>query len=192
MRIVQRGDDQVLQHLDIVFGHDLRIDLQRLHLLGAVDDHGDHAAAGVAFDAQVGHLFLQALLHLLRLLHHLLNVHISSTSRISAGKTSSMVCTAVSASAFSRSADFLSTCFCADAGAPSLGDAGRSDAGAAPASASSAVTEMGRPNASFAVDSSHGRCCSNWSRSARWFAENLKVTRSPATSIFWACATTML
>ena len=43
--------------------------------LGAVDDDGDHAAAGVALDLQLGHLLLQALLHLLRLLHHLLDVH---------------------------------------------------------------------------------------------------------------------
>src|SRR5204863_2867500 len=88
--------------------HDLGIDRHRLDLLGAVDDDGHHAAAGVAFDAQLGHLLLQALLHLLRLLHHLLDVHISSTSRISAGKTSSMAWTPASASACWRSADFLS------------------------------------------------------------------------------------
>ena len=43
--------------------------------LRAVDDDRDHAAAGVAFDPELGHLLLQALLHLLRLLHHLLNIH---------------------------------------------------------------------------------------------------------------------
>ena len=47
---LMRGDDQILQHLDVVFRDDLGIDLERLHLLGAVDDDGDHAAAGVAFD----------------------------------------------------------------------------------------------------------------------------------------------
>src|SRR5207244_3615390 len=98
-------------------------------------DDGDHAAAGVALDAQLGHLLLQTLLHLLRLFHHLLNVHrckrcrclgasvlgawvrscigafvrrrtdepkhhhISSTSLISAGNTSSSAWTPESASA---------------------------------------------------------------------------------------------
>src|SRR5205807_1985588 len=98
---------QILQHLDVFFDNDLGIDLDRLHLLGAVDDHRHHAAAGVAFDFELGHLLLQAVLHLLRLLHHLLNVHISSTSRISAGKTSSSAWTPASASACSRSVDFL-------------------------------------------------------------------------------------
>ena len=89
VRVVDGRDDQVLQHLDVVLRDDLGIDLERLQLLRAVDDDGDHAAAGGGLDAQLGHLLLQALLHLLRLLHHLLNllrVHISSTSRISAGK----------------------------------------------------------------------------------------------------------
>src|SRR5439155_20811011 len=107
------GADQILQPTDVVFRHDLRVDFDRLHQLGAVDDDGDHPAAGVALDAQLGHLLLQALLHLLRLLHHLLHlldVHISSTSRISAGKTSNIACTPASASACSRSADFLSGC----------------------------------------------------------------------------------
>src|SRR4029079_4101725 len=107
--------DQILEHADLLFRDDLRIDLHGLHLLGAVDDDGDHAAAGVAFDAQLGHLLLQVLLHLLRLLHHVLDVHISSTSRISAGNTSSIAWTPASASACSRSADFLS------AGAASTG-----------------------------------------------------------------------
>ena len=38
LRVVDRGDDQVLQHLDVVLRHDLGIDLDRLQLLGAVDD----------------------------------------------------------------------------------------------------------------------------------------------------------
>src|SRR6185503_9037206 len=78
-------------------------------------DDGDHAAAGGRLDAELRHLLLQALLHLLRLLHHGLDVHnvitfrrvrvrlaceaprnpsyISSTSRISAGNTSSIAWT---------------------------------------------------------------------------------------------------
>src|SRR5439155_13287545 len=72
----------------------LGIDCDRLQLLVAADDDGDHAAAGRRLDAEVGHLFLEALLHLLRLLHHRLDVHgVSSTSRISAGKTSSIAWT---------------------------------------------------------------------------------------------------
>src|SRR5205807_10280624 len=91
---------------------DFGIDLDRLHLLAAVDDHRHHPAARVAFDLEVGHLFLQASLHLLRLFHHLLNLlwihhHISSTSRISAGNASSNACTPASASACSRSVGFL-------------------------------------------------------------------------------------
>ena len=59
VRVVDGGDDQILQHLDVFLRDDLGIDLQRLHLLGAVDDDRDHAAAGVAFDSQLGHLLLQ-------------------------------------------------------------------------------------------------------------------------------------
>ena len=51
------------------------IDFDGLELLGAVDDDADHAAAGAGLDAELGHLFLEALLHLLRLLHHLLDIH---------------------------------------------------------------------------------------------------------------------
>src|SRR5204863_7591235 len=71
----------------------------------------DHAAAGGGFDGERGHLLLQAVLHLLRLFHHLLNllgIHISSTSRISAGNTSSMAWTPASASASSFNADLRS------------------------------------------------------------------------------------
>src|SRR5687768_9354949 len=44
--VVDGGDDHVLQHLDIVFRDDLRIDRDRLQLLPAVDDDLHHAAAG--------------------------------------------------------------------------------------------------------------------------------------------------
>src|SRR6185295_17702576 len=143
--VVEGGDDEILQHLDVVFRDHLGIDLQLLHLLRAVDDDSDHAAAGVALDAQIGHLLLQALLHLLRLLHHLLNVHISSTSRISAGKISSIVWTPASASACWRSADFLSAAVRSSA------------AGGAPASDAAPSTQaaaMRRPATCWAIDSS--------------------------------------
>ncbi len=44
-------------------------------MLVAVDDDRDHAAAGGGLDGQLRHFTLQALLHLLRLLHHVLNTH---------------------------------------------------------------------------------------------------------------------
>src|SRR5262249_5075169 len=136
--------------------------LHRLHLLGAVDDHSDHAAAGVAFHAQLGHLLLQTLLHLLRLFHHLLDVHISSTSRISAGKTSSIACTPASASASSRSADFFSAVR-STAGCPPPACV----SGAALLSTIAPDIAMRRPATCCAIDSSHARFCSNMFSSAR-------------------------
>ena len=51
------------------------VDPQALDLLVSVQHHGHHAAAGGGFDLELAQLMLQARLHLLRLLHHLLNVH---------------------------------------------------------------------------------------------------------------------
>src|SRR5688572_24263231 len=79
--VVDGGHDQILQHLDIVLRHDFGIDGDRLQLFGAVDDDRDHAAAGGRFDAQLGHLLLQALLHLLGLLHHGLDIHRATSPR---------------------------------------------------------------------------------------------------------------
>src|ERR1700682_1440879 len=76
LRVVHGGDDEILQHFHIVFRDDFGVDLQRLNLFGAVHDHSDHTTTGIALDLELRHLLLQALLHLLRLLHHLLNVHI--------------------------------------------------------------------------------------------------------------------
>src|SRR5687767_11874114 len=66
VRVVDGREDQVLQHLDIVFRHRFGIDREALHALAAVHDNGDHAAAGRGFDARFGHLLREALLHLLR------------------------------------------------------------------------------------------------------------------------------
>src|SRR6185295_6614295 len=105
---------------------------------------------------KLGHLPLQALLHLLRLLHHLLNIHISSTSRISAAKTSSIVCTPASASACSRSADFLSAaCLSPAAWPPAAGGPA-----ASPWAVCTAATAIRRPVTCCAIVSSHARCCS--------------------------------
>src|SRR5438067_8812453 len=160
LRVVDGGDDQILQHLDVVSGDHLGIDLERLNLFGAVHHDGDHAAAGIALDLELRHLLLQTLLHLLRLLHHLLNVHISSTSRISAGKTSRSAWTPASAIAFSRSADFLTAAGSAAAGFTS----GLSGFGA---SGRTAATAILRPAIWCAAASSQGRLRSNSSRSAR-------------------------
>ena len=66
------GDDHVLQHLDVA-GH-FGVDLDGEHVLLPVHLHRDHAAAGGGFDADLGDLLLELLLHLLRLAHHLLHV----------------------------------------------------------------------------------------------------------------------
>ena len=68
----------------------------------------------------------------------------------------------------------------------------RVEASAGEAVASTHAAVIRRPATCCAIDSSQARCCSNVSRRARWFGENVNVTRSPATSIFCACATTML
>jgi hypothetical protein len=75
VRVVERGDDQVLQHADVILRHHFRIDGDLLEMFVAVDDHGDHAAAGGGLDGQLRHLALKTLLHLLRLLHHVLYSH---------------------------------------------------------------------------------------------------------------------
>src|SRR5262249_4446721 len=157
---------------------------ERLDLLGAVDHHGHHAAAGVAFGAQFGGLLLQPLLRLLRLLHDLLDIHISSTSRISAGKISSIVWTPASAIACSRSADFFSADPWWAAAWPPLLPAGAAPSPAAAAAGGGAsfctlVTAILRPETCCAADSSQARCCSNTSRSVRWFGVKVKITRSP-------------
>src|SRR6185436_624881 len=75
MRVVDRRQDQVLQHADIILRHDFRIDRDLLQVLVAVDRDGDHAAAGGGLHGELRHFTLQALLHLLRLLHHVLDAH---------------------------------------------------------------------------------------------------------------------
>src|SRR5262249_54061091 len=145
VRVVERGDDQVLQHRDVVFRHHLGVDPDRLHLLRAVDDDRHHAAAGVPLDAEVGHLLLQALLHLLRLLHHLLDVHISATSRTAGGKSASTACPPAWAGPLSRGALFLSACLAAGAAFWGGGPA------APAASASTPFTAIRRPAACWAI-----------------------------------------
>src|SRR4030095_2933541 len=72
-RLVAGGQDEVLEHLHVVLGHDLGIDLDGDDLLLAIGFDGYHAAAGGRLDLALADLFLQRrhlLLQLLRFLHH--------------------------------------------------------------------------------------------------------------------------
>lgn len=78
MRVVDGGDDQVLQELDVVLRDDLRIDRDRADLLETVHGDGDHSAAGRGrrgLDLGCGQVLVELLVHLLRLLHQLLDTH---------------------------------------------------------------------------------------------------------------------
>src|SRR5918993_2836376 len=112
VRVVERGDDQVLQHADFILGHHLGIDGDLLEMLVAVDDHRDHAAAGGGLNRQLRHFALEAFLHLLRLLHHVLYAHrylsyLSSIVVFSTGNISSTAWTVelAMASAFTSGDD---------------------------------------------------------------------------------------
>ena len=70
-RLVDRGEDHVLQHLDVLGVDRVGLDLERLELEVARHDDLDHAAAGRGLDALVLELLLRGhhvFLHLLRLL----------------------------------------------------------------------------------------------------------------------------
>src|SRR5262249_20452341 len=80
---VEGGNDEVLEHLDLVRVDQRLVDLERLQVALAADRDLDHAAAGGAvhldgFEARLhlGHLGL----HLLRLLHHLAEISHDSSS----------------------------------------------------------------------------------------------------------------
>jgi hypothetical protein len=62
----------VLQHLDV--GGDFRVDLHGQNVLLAVHLDRHHASSGGGLHTDLRDLALEALLHLLRLLHHLLHV----------------------------------------------------------------------------------------------------------------------
>src|SRR4029078_9220245 len=87
-RLVDRREDQVLEHLRVVWVDRLRVDLDLADLAVARRGDGDHPAAGARLDGLVLELFLRLLhlaLHLLDLLQHLVHVeaHSSLTSRAS-------------------------------------------------------------------------------------------------------------
>src|SRR5262245_30873715 len=73
-RVVDGGDDQVLEHLDISRVDRVGIDRHRDQLLLARDDRGDDAAAGRAVDRHGLELALDAEQLLLHLLGHPLQV----------------------------------------------------------------------------------------------------------------------
>src|SRR5262245_55053504 len=155
--VVDGGDDQILQHADIILRHHFRIDHDPLQVLVAVDGDRDHAAARSGLHRQLRHFPLQALLHFLRLLHHVLDPHQrSSTVVFSTGKISSSACTVEFdiASAFTSSDDAFG-CDVADCGDADAG------AGCAPASATTTVTGTGLPPTFSAIDASHAFCSSH-------------------------------
>src|SRR5688572_20461447 len=156
MRVVDRGNDQVLQHADVVFRHHFGVERDLLQMLVAVHGHRHHAAAGGGLHRQLGHLLLQALLHLLRLLHHVLNVHRSSIVVFSTGKISSTACTVefAIASAFNASGEL----FCA-AGSSRLSSP-ECSRGEADPSATTTDTGTGLPATFSASDCSHAFCSS--------------------------------
>src|SRR4029453_1455519 len=125
-------------------------------------------------------------LHLLGLLHHREDVHesISSTSRISAGKTSRSPCTPEedNASAFKSRLGAL----------PAGGAAWLPSDGADAVLVCIAVTGMRLPDSRSATDSSQLRFCSSCIRATFWFDANVNVMRSSVTSIRCACATARL
>src|SRR5688572_3256997 len=167
MRIVDGSDDQILQHADVVFRHDFRIDRDLLQMLMAVHGDGDHTAPSSGLHGQLGHLLLQALLHFLRLLHHVLDVHRafafqrSSTVVFSTGKISSTACTVelAIASAFTSSADGFGVSRRSSPGT-SRAEADADD-GAPVTSATAMVMGTGFPATFSASDCSQGFCSSH-------------------------------
>src|SRR5688572_1899722 len=94
-RLVHRGLDHVLEHLDVLGIDRVRVDRQLLQLQLAADLHRHHAAAGAGLHDLVLQLLLSLRhvgLHLLDLLHHLVQVgltHQSFSSSCGVSKTSS-------------------------------------------------------------------------------------------------------
>src|SRR5918994_3736336 len=93
-RLVDRGLDHVLEHVDVLRVHSLGVDPQLLQLELAADLHRDHPAAGAGLDNLVLQLLLSlghVGLHLLDLLHHLVQVRLPHQLLSSSGssKTSS-------------------------------------------------------------------------------------------------------
>src|SRR2546425_186036 len=84
--LVDRDPDQVLEHLHVLRLDDLGRDAHGEELVGAAHGHAHHAATGRGLDLHLGDLLLQLLLHLLRLLHQRLDVHVSSSCALRPGR----------------------------------------------------------------------------------------------------------
>src|SRR5262245_35895109 len=75
LRVPERGEDEILQHLHVA--RQLRVDLDAQRLAGAGEGDGHHAASGAADHLALAKLFAQRLhlgLHLLGLLEHVAHV----------------------------------------------------------------------------------------------------------------------
>src|SRR5437899_8263537 len=113
--LVDRGGDEVLQHLDVVPAHHLGVDRQALEVLLAVHDDLHHPPARRGLDLQRLELLLDALLGLLELFHELLWVAewvhglFSRTSTTLPPKRSSASWTAGSRAASSMSRRFFAS-----------------------------------------------------------------------------------
>src|SRR5215469_17469210 len=114
--VVERGDDEVFEHFDLVGIDDRLIELDLLHVALAAERHRHHAAAGNAGNFDCGETFLHLLharLHLLRLFQHLAEiVHRKSSPSIGSSvitvfSAASSVSPAGASMAFSRTASIL-------------------------------------------------------------------------------------
>src|ERR1051325_924523 len=154
--LVDRGHDEVLQHLHVVGIDGVLLDDDAEEVLRAVHGGLDHATAGAAFDAQLGHAALHLLLHLLDLLQHLLGIHFAFlASTISPPRCFLKACTMGS----SRSGDCV-----ASRGAAS--------------SATTASTAVGAPKTSAAICSRD--CFASLTESAASLLSKTKMRRSPS------------
>src|SRR5437867_2162716 len=75
---INGSDDEILQHILVAAAEHFRLDLDGEKVFLAIHLYGNHAAARGRFNNRCLHLFLQLLLHLLSLLHQLLQVHCCS------------------------------------------------------------------------------------------------------------------
>src|SRR5690606_18097916 len=160
----------------------------RLQVFLAVDDDGDHAAAGGGLDAHLLGLPLQLLLELLRLLHHLADIHylISSTSRISAGQTSGIACTPPSASARALRSPSGGGGDCGATAARSTVATAFGASGSAVPAARAVPTGTRWPATDSAIDSIQARRFSTCWRIGSCSGPNANTIRSFSISIFCA------
>src|SRR5664280_3341211 len=196
--IVDRGDDEVLEHLDVRGIHRAGVDLDAQELLFAGHGGSHDAAAGRPFEDRGRQLLLDALhvlLHLERHLREIAEAHPypvlrrpphgappwpeSATSRRGAqARRSARACQSTSRTPTSSSPH---TARAAAMTAEPSGSAG----GATSISTLGALqrTAMGRPNTRERPSSRVGRRRSATSRRKSWLSGNPSVTVAPSTAI---------